>query len=132
MQFAGAYVAMAVIFLALDLVWLGVIARDLYRSEMGALIAPEFRVVPAAVFYLLYVAGVVFFVVMPAVQAGAPAQALLTGAFFGLVAYGTYDFTNLAVVRDWPARLSLIDLAWGTVATAAASFGAAQLVHSFR
>lgn len=103
------------VFLVLDLLWLGVVADDLYADQLGDLMAEEPDVLAAAVFYLLFVAGLVFFVVHPAVEAGSIRRALLTGAFFGLVTYAAWDLTNLAVLRDFPAALVAIDLAWGSV-----------------
>lgn len=121
-----AYIAVAIVFLAADAVWLGVIAKDLYRAQIGHLLAPSFRVGPAAVFYLMYVAGVLYFAVAPALASGRWQDALIPAAVLGFIAYGTYDFTNWAVMRDWPASLTFIDVAWGTVLTAvAAAAGAA-------
>lgn len=125
-RIALAYIAAAVVFLAADLVWLGAIAKDLYRSQMAHLLAPEFRVGPAAFFYTMYVAGLVYFAVTPALASGRWQDAILPGALLGALAYGTYDFTNWAVMRDWPVGLTFIDLAWGTALTAtAAAVGAA-------
>ncbi|MFT4098192.1 MAG: DUF2177 family protein [Rhodoblastus sp.] len=120
-----AYGAAAAVFLSADALWLGVIAKDLYRAQIGHLLAPDFRVAPAAIFYLTYIAGVVFFAVSPALSSGRWQDALLPGAALGFLAYGTYDFTNWAVMRDWPAGLTFVDLAWGAFLTAlAASIGA--------
>lgn len=99
----------------LDGLWLGVIARDLYRSEMGDLMAPQIRLLPAAAFYLLYPAGLVFLLL--ATRPESITQAAVVSAVIGLMAYGAYDMTNLAVIRGWSARLSLIDWCWGTLAT---------------
>jgi uncharacterized membrane protein len=110
-----------VAFLGIDMVWLGFVARDVYRTQMGDLVAPSFRLAPAVIFYALYAVGIVYFAILPALRDGQPTQAILAGAFLGLIAYGTYDLTNLAVVRGWPLQLSLIDLAWGAVLTACAA-----------
>jgi len=105
-------------FLAMDAVWLGVVARDLYRRELGHLLAPTVRWGAAGVFYLLYVAALLVLVVMP--NRGAPLlRVAALGALFGLVAYATYDLTNLATLRDWPMSVTLFDLAWGAVLTGA-------------
>lgn len=121
-----AYFAASAVFLILDAIWLGLVAKDLYRAQIGHLLAPDFRVGPAAIFYLIYIAGIVYFAITPALASGRWLDALLPGAIFGFMAYGTYDFTNWAVMRDWPAGITFIDLAWGTFLTsAAASFGAA-------
>lgn len=130
-RFALAYAGAALVFLAADLLWLGVIAKDHYRSQMGHLLAPEFRIGPAVVFYLMYVAGIFYFAISPALASGRWQDALLPGAFLGLLAYGTYDFTNWAIMRDWPVGLTFIDLAWGTALTAvAASAGAALALRA--
>ena len=115
-------------FLLIDLTWLGYIARDLYRKEMGALLTENFRLAPAVAFYVIYVAAIVYFAVLPAWRSGEWSDAIVPGAVLGLVAYGTYDLTALAVVRDWPLRLSLIDMAWGTFLTALSAGVAAYAV----
>jgi uncharacterized membrane protein len=121
-----AYIAVGIVFLALDAVWLGVLAKDMYRAQIGHLLAPSFRVGPAVVFYLMYIAGVVYFAVAPALASGRWQDAVVPAAVLGFIAYGTYDFTNWAVMRDWPAGMTFIDVAWGTVlTTVAASAGTA-------
>jgi uncharacterized membrane protein len=115
--YGAALVAMAVI----DGVWLGFVARDFYRTQLGSLMADKPVWPPAALFYLLYPAGLVFFVVAPTLRENSLLAAALAGAFFGLVAYGTYDLSNVATLRNWPSTLTYVDLAWGTVLTAAVS-----------
>ena len=117
-RFVAAWLATALPFLALDAVWLSTMADRLYRPALGALMRPDFSVLPAAAFYLLYVTAIVVFAVAPAAKAGG---ALWRGAFFGLVAYATYDLTNQATLAGWPWHVTLIDLAWGTFATATAA-----------
>lgn len=121
--FVAAYLGSAVTMLVLDVAWLATTVPRLYRPALGELLSdrPNFRV--AGVFYLLYVLGVVAFAVLPALDRHSWQQALGAGALLGLVAYGTYDFTNLSTLRNWPVGLSLIDVAWGTVLTAAAGLG---------
>jgi uncharacterized membrane protein len=104
-------------FLALDAVWLTLMAELLYRPAIGHLMREGFDLVPAILFYLLYGTGMVVFVILPARRVP---QALLRGALFGLVAYGTYDLTNQATMKDWPWMVTLADLAWGTFVTAMA------------
>jgi len=130
-RFAIAYAGAALVFLAADLVWLGVIAKDMYRAQMGHLLAAEFRIGPAMLFYLMYIAGIVYFAVAPAIASGRWQDAVLPGALIGFLAYGTYDFTNWAVMRDWPVGLTFIDLAWGTALTALASTAGAYLALRF-
>lgn len=114
---AGAFVP----FLAIDLVWLGVVARDFYAGQLGALMAPKPRWGVALAFYAAYCAGVVLFAVMPGIAAGSVVRTMLLGAALGALAYGTYDMTNLATLRGWPPLLTVVDIAWGTVLTAIAA-----------
>ena len=131
MRLAIAYLAAGVVFLALDLTWLGVIARDYYRREMGDLLAQPFRLGPAVGFYLLYLVGVVYFAIQPALASGRWSDAVLPGALFGLIAYATYDLTAMAVVRGWPTTLSYVDMAWGAALTAAAAAAGALVALRF-
>ena len=105
-------------FLACDAVWLGVVAKGLYRRELGHLLAPEVRWWAALVFYLIYVVGVLVLVVLPG-RGGSLATVAALGALFGFVAYATYDLTNLATLREWPLLVTAVDLVWGAVLTAA-------------
>ena len=129
-RYMVAYTAAAGVFLIADAIWLGVVAKGLYRAQIGHLLAPDFRVGPAVAFYLMYLVGIVYFAVTPALESGRWQDAILPGALLGFMAYGTYDFTNWAVMKDWPAGITFIDLAWGTVLTTlAASAGAAAAIR---
>ncbi|WP_018388292.1 DUF2177 family protein [Ancylobacter sp. FA202] len=121
MQFIVAYASTGLVFLALDALWLGFMASRVYRPLIGDLMAEQPNWPPAVLFYLLYVTGVVVFAVQPALASGRWTTALMLGAFLGLIAYGTYDLTNHATLRNWPAAMTAIDLAWGTFATAMAA-----------
>jgi uncharacterized membrane protein len=123
LQALAAYIASLVVMLLLDLVWLGVIAKKMYADALGPLLADAPKLVPAIAFYLLYPVGVVIFAISPALAAGSWTQALVRGALFGFFGYMTYEFTNLALIRDWPASLVAGDIAWGVVLTAAVSVG---------
>lgn len=112
-----AYLATLVAFLLLDGIWLGVLMAPTYRELLGSLMLEKPLLVPAAVFYCLYVVGCVQFVVLPALSWQRAAK---MGALLGLVAYGTYDLTNWATLRGWSVQVSLMDWAWGTFATAVA------------
>lgn len=112
------YFTTLLIFLAIDALWLGAVAPAFYRSQIGHLMAGTPDLLAAGVFYLLYVAVLVYFVVEPASRAGTVREAFLRGALFGLVTYATYDLTNLATLRDWPLLVTVVDLAWGTILTA--------------
>ena len=117
-RFLAAWFALALPFLALDAVWLTVMAQRLYRPALGALMRPDFDFAAAAAFYLLYFTGVVVFAVR---AAAGTREALWRGGLFGLVAYGTYDLTNQATLAGWPWHVTFVDLAWGTFATAVAA-----------
>ena len=109
------YLVTLVTFLAIDMLWLGLIARRFYAKYLGFLLSPK-PIWPAAIlFYLLFVAGVLVFVVLPGLHAGSTKKALMLGALFGLITYGTYDLTNLALVKEWPWIVTVVDLCWGSV-----------------
>jgi len=109
------YLGILAVFLAIDAVWLTLVARGFYSDHLGYLLASETNWIAAGVFYLLFVAALQVFVVLPGLQAGSLRQVMLRGAFFGLVTYATYDLTNLATVAGWPLVVTLVDLAWGAV-----------------
>ena len=110
------------IFFAIDLVWLGVVAKNFYRQHIGHLLADQVNWPAAVLFYLLFIGGLVFFAVKPALEAGSAARALGYGALFGLLTYATYDLTNQATMRDWPVLVTVVDLAWGTVLSATVAY----------
>ncbi len=114
----GQYIVAALVFGVLDFLWLGKIGRPLYDARLGDLIADRPAMGPALAFYALYVVGITYFVTHPAISSGSWLAALGGGALFGLVAYATWNLTNLAVLRDWPSSIVPIDMAWGTAATA--------------
>ena len=116
-----AWLLAALIFLSMDAAWLGVMGPRLYRPELGSLLRESFDVVPALMFYPLYVSGMLCLAIAPALKERSALAAGVRGALLGLVAYGAYDLTNQATLRDWSWRVTLADLAWGCVATAAAS-----------
>lgn len=119
--YASSYVVALAALLGLDAVWLSTMAERFYRPMLGDLLARDFEVLPALLFYALYVFGVVFLAVVPALRLGGWRTALINGAVLGLVAYGTYDLTNQATLRNWPAIVTALDLAWGTFLTSASS-----------
>lgn len=109
----AAYGGTALVFFGLDFLWLTVLGIGFYRSEIGTLLLDRPNLAPAAIFYLFYIAGLVGFAVLPALNAQSWLWALLAGAALGLIAYGTYDMTNLSTLKGWTLSISLIDLAWG-------------------
>ena len=114
-------------FFALDMVWLGVVAKGFYRDKMGHLLRPDVQWAPAIVFYLIFVAALVVFVVQPAQEKQSLRHAILYGAFFGLATYAAYDLTNLALAKDFPTIVAVVDLAWGATLSAAVAAVAYRL-----
>jgi uncharacterized membrane protein len=115
------YFATLAAFPAIDLVWLGLVARAFYRKHLGFLMAPKVNWPAALIFYLLFVVGILVFAVLPGLEAGSLKTAAGRAALFGLIAYATYDLTNLATLRDWPLIVTAVDLAWGTGLSVAVS-----------
>jgi uncharacterized membrane protein len=116
-----AYVAAAIVMAGLDFVWLRLSADPIYHRALGAVMAEKPNMAAAVAFYVMYVLGVVIFAVRPGLTSGAWQTSLLYGALFGCFAYGTYDLTNLATLKVWSLKVSLIDMAWGTMLTGTAA-----------
>ena len=121
MTFLKLYGLAFIVFFAIDLFWLGVVAKNLYQKQIGHLLKADVNWVAAIVFYLLFIAGLVFFVLLPNAVDSNVWKVLLTGAAFGFITYATYDLTNLATLKDWPIQITIIDLAWGTFLGASTS-----------
>ncbi|MFY7835850.1 MAG: DUF2177 family protein [Novosphingobium sp.] len=130
MQYLIAYVAAAVVFGVLDAVWLGWAGPKLYRPALGDLLATQFRLAPALVFYVLYLAGMVWFAIRPGLAQGVGAAAL-NGAILGAMCYMTYDLTSQAVLARWPVHVTVIDVLWGTFATTVAATAATWVALKF-
>lgn len=131
MRMLAAYVAAGLTFLALDLIWLGYVAYGFYRTELGPLLAEPINIPAAAAFYLIFLSGLTFFAISPALTEGGMSRALVLGALFGFFCYATYDLTNLATIKGFPIRVALVDMVWGAVLSgisAAAGTKAASLV----
>jgi len=116
------YFATLIAFFAVDIVWLGLVARTFYRKHLGFLMAPSPNWLAAIIFYLLYIVGILVLAVLPGLETNSLETTLLRGALFGLVAYATYDLTNLATIKDWPLIVTVVDLIWGTVLSVVVSF----------
>ncbi|MBN2312909.1 MAG: DUF2177 family protein [Sedimentisphaerales bacterium] len=116
------YVATLVTFLAIDMIWLGLIARRFYAKYLGFLLSAKPIWSAAILFYLLFVAGILVFVVLPGFHINSAKRVFLLGALFGLVTYGTYDLTNLALVKEWPWIVTVIDMGWGAILAAIVSY----------
>jgi uncharacterized membrane protein len=109
------------VFFLIDMVWLGLIAKNFYREQIGFLMKTDVNWIAAIIFYLIFIAGLVVFVIMPAIEKNSLMHAILLGAFFGLVTYATYDLTNLALTKDWPLLVTIVDLMWGAFLAASVS-----------
>ncbi|MDG5751382.1 DUF2177 family protein [Qipengyuania sp. XHP0211] len=131
MTWIVAFVAAAIAFGVLDALWLGWAGDNFYRPRLGDMLADSFRMAPALVFYVAYIAGIVWFAVRPGL-AGGVGMAALNGALLGALCYATYDLTNQATLRQWSTTVTLADICWGAFATAVAAsvatFAATKLV----
>jgi uncharacterized membrane protein len=133
MKLFVAYIITAVVFLVIDYIWLGVLMKDYFQTQLSHLMAEEVNLAIAAIFYLVFAAGIVLFCVAPAFEAGSIMKAAFLGACLGFLAYGTYDVTNMATLRNWPVMMSVIDVSWGTAITAvsaAAGYGLTNWLYS--
>ena len=121
LDFLWLFLLAFVVFFLIDMVWLGLIAKNIYQKQIGSLLKKDVNWTAAIVFYFLFIAGLVLFVLMPAVNDGQFVNALVMGGLFGLITYATYDLTNLATLKGWPLKITFIDLAWGTFLGASTS-----------
>jgi uncharacterized membrane protein len=115
------YVLTAAFFLGVDMVWLGVIAKSFYQKQLTGLLGDRVNWSAALLFYLLFILGIILFVVLPAVEKGSIVQAVVYGALFGLFCYATYDLSNLATIKDWPLVVTIVDMIWGMFISALTS-----------
>lgn len=114
MEYIKMYFITLIVFFAIDLTWLGVIAKNLYRQQLGFIMKENVNWVAAISFYMIFILGVVYFVVNPAILKDSWRYALFIGMLYGFITYATYDLTNLATLKDWPLKITVIDLIWGT------------------
>lgn len=115
------YLLATTLFFAIDMVWLGFVAQKFYSNQIGFLMKSDINWIAAITFYLLFIAGLCVFVILPSIEKNSFIQALLLGGFFGLVTYATYDLTNLATLKDWPLTMTIVDMIWGTTLGASVS-----------
>lgn len=120
-MFIKLYAIALPVFFAIDMIWLGLVAKNFYRDQIGFLMKSDINWTAAIIFYLLFIAGLVLFVITPAIEKSSWMHALLFGALFGLITYATYDLTNLATLKDWPLLVTIVDLVWGAVLAASVS-----------
>lgn len=125
------YRATATVFLAADLIGLRYLIRPVFERHVAHLLADPFRLLPAALFYMGYVAGILWFVSVPAMRSGDATAALINGALLGLMAYGTYEFTNYATLRDWSLAQVVVDTAWGGALTGVSAWIGVTIARSF-
>jgi uncharacterized membrane protein len=128
-QLVKAYFLTLLVFLAFDFLWLGIIAKGFYRRYLGHLFSEQVNWTAAFLFYLIFILGLMIFVIYPAVKTNTAAQAVWKGMLYGLVTYATFDLTNLALIRDWPATIVLVDIVWGIILSgivSAAGYGIAR------
>lgn len=130
MTYLKLFLALLPMMLLVDLVWLGVVMKDYYRAQIGHLMSGSVNWPPAVVFYLLFITGLIYFAVIPGVASGSIGKTFLIGAFLGLLAYGTYDLTNHATLKDWPVMMTLIDMAWGALLSGALA-SAGFILHRY-
>lgn len=116
-----AYLLTTLVFFAIDLIWLGVLAKDMYRKYLGGLLSDQVNWTAAIIFYLLFIVGIFIFAIAPAVAKDSIRQAIVMGMLFGFFTYATYDLTNLATLKNWPVKIVFIDIIWGMVLTGSVS-----------
>lgn len=121
MRYIKLYFVSLAVFFVIDLLWLGLAARSFYQQYLGFLMTPSPNWFVAVLFYLLFVVGLLFFVIIPGLNANSLKTTLLRAALFGLITYATYDLTNLATLKDWPVLVSIVDMFWGTFLSVAVS-----------
>jgi len=129
MKIVFLYLCTTVIFFAVDAIGLKFLVKPVFERHISHLFADPFRVIPAAVFYLGYIAGLLWFVSVPALRANDPLAALIGGALLGLLAYGTYEFTNYATLKDWSFEQVATDLIWGGVLTGFSAWAGVMIVR---
>jgi uncharacterized membrane protein len=112
--FLRTYIIGLIVFFVIDIIWLVAVAKELYQSELGFIMRPQPNWIAAIIFYLIFIIGLVFFVINPAVEKNSWTYALFVGMLFGFITYSTYDLTNLATLKDWPLKITIIDLIWGS------------------
>ncbi|MDX2448730.1 MAG: DUF2177 family protein [Desulfobacterales bacterium] len=125
------YLLTVPIFFLLDIIWLGYIAKGFYRKHLGFILSPEVNWPAAITFYLIYIVGILFFAVAPAMERASLLRALVWGGLYGFFTYATYDLTYMALIKGWPMKIVLVDILWGMVlcaAVASASFGVARYI----
>ncbi len=131
MVYISLYLVTAIVFLMLDVMMLKKVLYPLFSSNIGAIMNEDPKMGTAAVFYLFYVGGIIWFASLPALASGQPSQAFVAGFILGLLAYGTYEFTNFATLRGWSAQMVAVDVTWGAVLTGTSAWAGVMAVRAF-
>ena len=127
-----AYFITFIIFFIIDLLWLGILAKKLYRKQIGFLLKDNFNMPVAIIFYMVFVVGLLFFVINRAIAINSWQYALFAGMFFGFITYSTYDITNLATLKNWPIGITIIDILWGSILCGATSIISYKILNVYK
>lgn len=122
MNYIKMYIIAFIVFLIIDAIWLGIISKNLYKKELGHLMSKKPNFIAAGLFYLLFLVGLVYFVINPSIINNDLPKLFISSGLFGLITYATYDLTNLATLKDWPLKITIIDLIWGTTLSILVSY----------
>lgn len=133
MKYIALFLTSTVIFFAIDMLWLGFVAKNFYREKLSFIFTGEVNWPAALIFYLIYIIGILYFAILPALNTGNWNLALLNGALLGFLCYATYDLTNMATIKQWPLIVVVVDIIWGTVLTGSVAvlsyFVASRFLH---
>lgn len=132
MNYALAYLAALILFAAIDITWLMTMGGRLYKQTLGDILLPSVNIAPAVAFYLMYPAALVYFAILPSLKSGSVSPAVLNGALFGFFAYATYELTNFATLRNWTLQITLVDIAYGALASGVVAASVAALLLTLR
>ena len=133
MKYIGLFFITTLVFFAIDMLWLGVIAKNFYREKLSFIFTGEVNWLPAVIFYLIYIGGILYFAILPGISSDNWKMVLLNGAVLGFLCYSTYDLTNMATIKQWPLIVVVVDIIWGTVLTGSVAvlsyFAASRFLH---
>jgi uncharacterized membrane protein len=127
MTYLTAYLSTLIAFFAIDILWLGLVAKSFYKDQLGSFMLESPNWLVAIIFYAIYIIGILVFAVKPALESEQLMKAIIYGALFGFFCYATYDLTNLATLKNWPPKMVIVDIIWGTVLTGSSAFIGAWL-----
>ncbi len=131
-EYAGIYAITMIVFFFIDLIWIGVVAKNFYAATIGHMLRDSVNWPAALLFYLIYIGGIVLFVLVPAIRSGSKIyHVALMGSLLGVFAYGTFDLTALALLKGWPITVTIVDMVWGTILTGGTASGAYWISRIF-